>query len=71
MVNSRKIRGRMVELGVTQKKLAEIIGRSQTTVSQKLSGVRPMWLDEAESIAEALSIPNSEFGCYFFNSEIA
>ena len=42
MVNSRKIKGRLVELGLTQKDVAEKIGVAQPTVNQKINNIRPM-----------------------------
>ena len=66
MLNSKKIKGRMVELGVTQKDIAKSIGKAAPTVSQKINNLRPMDLEEAEKIAEILKIPTGEFGIYFF-----
>lgn len=66
MINSRKIKGRMAELEITQKRLAEIMGMSQATVSQKINNYRPMDLDEAEIMCRALQIEQKEFSEYFF-----
>lgn len=66
-----KIKGRMTELGYTQKALSARLGMYQSTLSLKLSGERPMNLHEAEAIAAALNIPNSDFAEYFFNHKIA
>lgn len=71
MINSAKIKGRMVELGITQKDMAEYLGIAAPTVSQKLNNVRPMDLVEAERIAEMLKIPDNEFGKYFFSNDVA
>lgn len=71
MVNANKVRGRMAEMGVTQRKLAETLNLSQSTVSLKLKGIRPMMLDEAESIAATLAISNADFASYFFSREVA
>lgn len=71
MINSGKIKGRMVELGITQKDMAEYLGLAAPTVSQKLNNVRPMDLVEAEKIAEMLRIPDKEFGEYFFSNVVA
>ena len=64
MVNSRKIKGRLVELGLTQKDVAEKIGVAQPTVNQTI--IRPMDLQEAEAIADLLKISPREFVEYFF-----
>lgn len=66
MVNSRKIKGRLVELGLTQKDVAEKIGVAQPTVNQKNNNIRPMDLQEAEAIADLLKINPGEFVEYFF-----
>ena len=66
MLNVGKIRGRMAELNITQKSVAEALGLSPATVSQKLNRVRPMDLDEAEKLATLLGISDEEFGAYFF-----
>lgn len=65
-MNSKKIKGRMAECGVTQKELAEAIGLAPATISQKINGIRPLYLNEAEKIAQVLMIKESEFGSYFF-----
>ncbi|MBR2929380.1 MAG: helix-turn-helix transcriptional regulator [Oscillospiraceae bacterium] len=66
MVDTQKIQTRMKERKITQVRLAERLGLAKATVSQKLNNVRPMFLDEAEAICEALEIPDDEFGAYFF-----
>ena len=66
LVNSRKIKGRLVELGLTQKDVAEKIGVAQPTVNQKINNIRPMDLQEAEAIADLLKISPREFVEYFF-----
>lgn len=66
MINANKIKGRMRELGFVQKDIAQQLGISAPTVSQKLSGTRPMDLNEAKKLATLLMIPNDEFGLYFF-----
>lgn len=66
MLNVSKIRGRMAELGVTQKEIAKEMNLAAPTVSQKLNQIRPMNLDEAEKLAQILKISNNEFGEYFF-----
>lgn len=70
MINAPKLKGRMVECGMTQADLASALGLSQATVSQKLSGTRPIFLSEADKIAEVLAIPDAEFRSYFFNRDL-
>lgn len=73
MINERKIKGRMVELGLTQKDIAakEVWDCALPTVSQKLSGVRPIFLDEANSLAKLLNLNELEYYEFFYGREIA
>lgn len=66
MINTLKIKGRMVEFGLTQKDIARELMLATTTVSQKLNNVRPMNLCEARKIAQLLKINHDEFALYFF-----
>lgn len=66
MLNVDKIRGRMAELRLTQKDVANALGIAVPTASQKLNRVRPMDLDEAEKLAALLRLEDSQFGTYFF-----
>ena len=68
MLNVDKVRGRMAELRLTQKDVAEALGIAVPTASQKLNRVRPMDLDEAEKLASLLKLDNGDFGVYFFGS---
>ena len=42
MINSNKIKGRIVEMGFTQKDVAKRLKLSAPTVSQKINNLRPM-----------------------------
>lgn len=66
MLNAAKIRGRMAELGLTQKDVGEALGIAASTVSQKLNHIRPMDLEEAEKLARLLKVEKIDFGSYFF-----
>ena len=66
MINSGKIKGRMVELGLTQEKVAKEIGIAQATLNQKINNVRPMDLEEAEKLSDILGLRPEEFCLYFF-----
>lgn len=66
MLNVNKIRGRLAELNLTQKDVANALGIAAPTASQKLNRVRPMDLDEAEKLAKLLRIDDNEFREYFF-----
>ena len=66
MLNVDKVRGRLAELHLTQKDVANALGIAAPTASQKLNRVRPMDLDEAEKLAELLQITDDQFREYFF-----
>lgn len=71
MINTNKIKGRIVELGLTQRDIANALGVALPTVSQKINNIRAMDVKEAFIIAEVLNIPDEEFREYFFKEEIA
>ncbi|MGG7163762.1 helix-turn-helix domain-containing protein [Clostridium ihumii] len=71
MVNTLKVKARMVEFGFTQKDVAKALKLANSTVSQKLNNVRPMYLNEADILADMLKIDTMQFGEYFFTSNIA
>lgn len=66
MINTNKIKARMVELQLTQKDVAKSLGLAQPTVNQKINNIRPMDLDEAEKLSSLLNISPDEFSMYFF-----
>ena len=68
MLNTNKIKGRMRELGIVQKDVAEALNIRPPTASQKINGIRPMSLDEAKELADLLRIDPADFGTYFFAS---
>lgn len=71
MVNTNKIKGRIVELGMSNKVVAVTLGIALSTVSQKINNVRPMSLEEAEKLANLLNISANEFTRYFFTDFVA
>ena len=71
MLNSRKLKARMVELGLTQKDVAEALSVNRSTASLKLNGRRPLYIEDAEKLCDLLRIPASEISAYFFNHEIS
>ena len=66
MLNSRLIKQRMAQMGLTQKNLAEMLNLASPTVNQKINNSRPLTLQEAEKIAKILKIEDNLFGEYFF-----
>ena len=66
MVNTNKLKGRIVEQGLTFGSLACIIGVSPSTLGRKIRNLSDMTLEEVERIREALEIPPSRIMEYFF-----
>jgi transcriptional regulator with XRE-family HTH domain len=66
MINTNKLKGRMREMGVTQKDLAAIIGNDQATVNRKINDVTGYFLKarDLEKIIEVLKI--DDIREYFF-----
>ena len=70
-MNRAKIKGRMAELGIQQKDVASAWKCALPTVSQKLNGVRPIDLEEADILANLLKLNQLEYYIFFFTEEIA
>lgn len=69
VVNTLKIKARMVELGLTQKDIATALELATPTVNQKLNNKRPMNLNEANLIANILNIDSFQYCEYFFYNQ--
>ena len=59
MLNSNKLRGKISEAGLSQRKLAQMTGISENTISRKMQGHRCFDTDEIDKICAALNITNS------------
>lgn len=57
-MNDRKIKAKMVELGVTQKDLAHELGISIQNLNAKLNGRAIFNIEEAQKITNVLKIDN-------------
>lgn len=66
MLNVNQVRLRMFERGLTAKDVADTLNLSLSVASQKLNGIRPLNLDEAELLAELLEVEDQAFHTYFF-----
>ena len=71
MVNTLKLKARIMEFGFNQKDIAKELRLAPSTVSQKINNVRPMYLKEADLLADLLKLNTMQFGEYFFSSNIA
>lgn len=69
MVNTRMIKARMIELGLTYEDLGKAMGKSAETIRHKIYNYRPMWLSEALELQAVLKIADEKFHLYFFTGE--
>ena len=59
-MNANKLRAKIKEKGLTQEKVAEIIGISENSLSRKLNGKKHFRLGEVILLCKALQIDNAE-----------
>ncbi|WP_342432639.1 helix-turn-helix transcriptional regulator [Neobacillus sp. FSL H8-0543] len=71
MINTLKVKSRLVELGLNQKDVAKKLGLSLPTVSQKINNKRPMHLNEVMELANLLMIDETKLVTYFFCNYVA
>ena len=71
LVDSKRIRARMIMLGLRNRDLAKAWGGAEQTASQKLNGTRPLSLEEANKLAQLLKLSEVEYYVFLFKSEIA
>lgn len=64
--NYAKLLGRIKERGLTQERLAQMIGINKGTLSVKLNNQYAFTAAEIDNISKILDIPNDEIGKYFF-----
>lgn len=61
-----KLRGRMVEHGISQRQLAERLGISVQALSRKITGKGKFSQKDIVKICKVLDIAIEEIGAYFF-----
>ena len=64
--NYQKLRGLIREKGYTQGDVAEAIGITAGTFSDKINNKATFSTNEVDSICRMLDISNDEIGAYFF-----
>lgn len=67
VINSSKIRGRIVEKGKTIQEIAPKVPCSAYTLGQKIANEAPMNLSEVEVLINELDIKENEFAEFFLN----
>ena len=60
MINTNKIKGRMVELGLTQDMVAKDMSIDSTTFNLKLNNKRRFYLEEIAKLSKILDIATQE-----------
>lgn len=70
MINSNKLKGRIVEKGLTMQLLAPKIGCTPYTLGQKISNESPMYLEEVIVLVKELDITSDEFADFFLNEKL-
>lgn len=72
MVNINKLKGKIVERGLTVEKLAEKIGVDRSTLYRKLAASgEPFTVKEANLICRALELDGQEAMAIFFSNYVA
>lgn len=69
-MNYNRLRGRIRELGVTQKELADATNMTESHFSQKMNNKYEFTSDEIRIMVNVLAIPQTEIGSYFFTPEV-
>jgi transcriptional regulator with XRE-family HTH domain len=68
--NYSKLLGKIKECGLTQEKLAKIVGINKGTLNAKLKNKNSFTAAEMENIRSTLNISKDEIGDYFFAEKV-
>lgn len=60
-----KLKGRIAENEMDQRCIREAIGKSQTYVTQRMTGRKPWTMDDVYTLCDLLSIPTSDIPVFF------
>ena len=60
MIDTRKVKARMILLGLTQPDVAEAMGINVATFNQKLNNKRRIYMDEYLRLCEILKLHTTE-----------
>ena len=61
----RKLKGRMAENEIDQKCIREALGKSQTYITQRMTGRKPWTMDDVYILCNLLDISNGEISVFF------
>ena len=67
----RKLRLRIIEMGMLHDEVAKRIDRSKGYFSERITGKKAWDQDDIRALAKLLDIPPSEWLSYFFEKEAA
>ena len=70
MIDTKKLKKRIEEKGISQADIARKLNCAQSTISLKINNKRPFFLDEAWELARMLDIED-QFCSYFFAEKVA
>ena len=70
MINTSKVRGRIVEKGKTIQSIAPKIPCSPYILGRKIANESPMSLEEASNLSKELDIKEEEFTEFFLQKEL-
>lgn len=70
MVDTKKLKARIIETGLTKETIAKELGISEHSLHNKISGITPFKADEAFHLAGLLGVAD-EMAPYFFVAEVA
>lgn len=70
MVNTAKVKGRIVEKGKTIQSIAPKIPCSPYILGRKIANENPINLDEVIALCEELDIEKDEFAEFFLNKKL-
>ena len=66
-MNATKLKERIREKGLSVSKTASLIGISKSSLYDKINGICPMTIGDAEKIKEILELSNSEASDIFLS----
>jgi len=66
MVNTKKIKARLVELGTTIAHISGDMDMTPYTLGRKIGNQSDMTLNEANKLQKLLDISDDDFNAYFF-----
>lgn len=70
MVNTSKVKGRIVEKGLTIQAIAPKAGCSAYTMGRKIANETPINLDEVMILTKELDISQDEFADFFLQEKL-